>query len=144
MTAAATTSARRASASSRWSSISVGSRAVSVAERDALGTTARVVTWPPANLGPMLAAVDDELAALDAQASRFRADSEISRLYAAGGGSYLVSDGLADAIRTALVAAAWTGGRCDPTVGTALLRIGYDRDFAAIEPDDAPVEQNHV
>jgi thiamine biosynthesis lipoprotein len=90
----------------------------------------------------MLAVVDNELAVLDAQASRFRADSEISVLHATGGGRHQVSDGLAEAISTALAAAAWTAGRCDPTVGGALLRIGYDRDFAAIEPDDAPLEQD--
>ena len=32
-------------------------------------------------------------------------------------------------------AAAWTGGLADPTVGAALISLGYDRDFAAIEPD---------
>jgi FAD:protein FMN transferase len=120
-----------------WSRVSVGSRAVAAADRDALGTTARLAVWPAANLTRMLAVVDDEIAALDTQASRFRADSEISVLHAAGGGRHLVSDGLAEAIRTALAAAAWTAGGCDPTVGSALVRIGYDRDFAAIEPNDA-------
>jgi thiamine biosynthesis lipoprotein len=129
-------------APSAWSRVGVGSREVAVADRDALGTTARIVVWPPANLPPLLSVVDDVLAELDAQASRFRADSEISVLHAAGGGRHRVSDGLAEAIRIALAAAAWTGGRCDPTVGVDLLRIGYDRDFAAIEESDAPLEQN--
>ncbi|HEX5191075.1 MAG TPA: FAD:protein FMN transferase [Streptosporangiaceae bacterium] len=123
-----------------WSRVSVGSLAVAAADRDALGTTARLAVWPAANLTAMLAAVDDELAALDAQASRFRADSEISALHAAGAGRHQVSDGLAEAIRIALAAAAWTGGRCDPTVGSALVRIGYDRDFAAIAENDAPIQ----
>ena len=34
----------------------------------------------------------------------------------------------------ALTAAAWTGGLADPTVGGALISLGYDRDFAAIDP----------
>ena len=43
----------------------------------------------------------------------------------------------------ALAAARWTGGRTDPTVGDALISLGYDRDFAAIdqqrgEPPAAP------
>ena len=122
-----------------WSRVAVGSRGVAAADRDALGTTARLAVWPPENLTAMLAVVDDELAALDAQASRFRADSEISALHAAGEGSHQVSDGLAEVVRTALAAAAWTAGRCDPTVGGALARIGYDRDFAAIEPSSAPL-----
>lgn len=125
-----------------WSRVSVGSRAVAVADRDALGTTARLVVWPADSLTGVLAVVDDELASLDEQASRFRDDSEISVLHAAGAGSYRISDGLADAIRTALAAAAWTAGRCDPTVGGALIRIGYDRDFAAIEANDAPLSQD--
>ncbi len=91
-----------------WSRVSVGSRAVAAAERDALGTTARLAVWPAANLIGMLAVVDGELAALDAQASRFRADSEISVLHAAGGGCHRVSDGLAEAISIALA-----GGRVD-------------------------------
>jgi len=123
-----------------WSRIGVGTRAVAVADRDALGTTARIVAWPPANLPALLSVVDAELAELDAQASRFRADSEISLLHATG--TSRVSAGLADAIRTALAAAAWTGGRCDPTVGGALINLGYDRDFAAIEPDGTPLPRH--
>jgi FAD:protein FMN transferase len=122
-----------------WSRVGIGTRAVAVADRDALGTTARIAVWPTANLPALLSVVDDELAALDAQASRFRADSEITLLHAAGQGSHRVSAGLAEAIRTALAAAAWTEGRCDPTVGGALIRLGYDRDFTAIEPDGTPL-----
>jgi FAD:protein FMN transferase len=117
-----------------WSRVGTGSSGVAAADRDALGTTARLVAWPPENLLRLLAAVDAELAELDAQASRFRADSEISTVHAAGAGTYRISDGLAEAVGIALAAAAWTGGRSDPTVGSALVRIGYDRDFAAIEP----------
>jgi thiamine biosynthesis lipoprotein len=122
-----------------WSRVGVGTRTVAVADRDALGTTARIVVWPPSNLPALLGVVDDELAALDSQASRFRADSEISVLHATGEGIHQLSAGLADVIRSALAAAAWTAGRCDPTVGDALIRIGYDRDFAAIAPDDTPL-----
>ena len=79
-------------------------------------------------------AVDDVLGALDLQASRFRPDSEISWLHRAHGGLFMLSDGLAEAIGVALAAAAWTGGLADPTVGSALISLGYDRDFAAIDP----------
>ena len=37
---------------------------------------------------------------------------------------------MAEAIGVALAAARWTGGRVDPTVGGALIALGYDRDFA--------------
>jgi FAD:protein FMN transferase len=131
-----------------WCPVNVGATAVGVAERDALGTTARVVVWPPYWTGRAVAAVDAELALLDKQASRFRRDSEISLVQrcfstayrSAGarpgdadlGGSCIVSEGLAEAIAVALAAAEWTGGLVDPTVGGALCGLGYDRDFAAL------------
>ena len=64
-----------------WRRISTGDTTVAVAQRDALGTTARVAVWPPEHAGAALAAVDDVLSALDRQASRFRPDSEISWLH---------------------------------------------------------------
>jgi len=126
-----------------WRRVATGDDVVAVAERAALGTTARVAVWPPASLGVACAAVDDVLAALDQQASRFREDSELSWLHAAGGGIFMISHGLAEAVGVALAAARWTGGRTDPTVCDALISLGYDRDFAAIdqqrdEPPPAP------
>jgi len=121
-----------------WSRVCVGSCAVAAADRDALGTTARLVVWPPANLPRVLAVVDAVLARLDKQASRFRPDSEISALHDGGPGSYLISEGLAEAIGIALAAARWTGGLSDPTVGGALISLGYDRDFAEIGQRGVP------
>ena len=54
---------------------------IAIAERAALGTTARVAAWPPEDLDLALAAVDTELERLDRQASRFRDDSELSRIH---------------------------------------------------------------
>ncbi len=118
-----------------WRRISTGDSVVAVAERAALGTSARLAVWPPENLDGALAAIDDVLAALDHQASRFRPDSEISWLHRSDGGRYMLSNGLAEAVSVALAAAQWTGGRTDPTVGDALISLGYDRDFAAIDPE---------
>lgn len=118
-----------------WQLVLTGDEAVAVAERDALGTSARVAIWPPGNLRIARTAVDCVLAELDEQASRFRADSQLSWLHRAGGGPFLLSDGLAEAVGVALAAARWTGGLTDPTVGGALIALGYDRDFAAIDPD---------
>jgi FAD:protein FMN transferase len=120
-----------------WQKVPTGDDVVAVAERAALGTTTRVAVWPPENLGLACAAVDDVLAALDQQASRFRQDSELSWLHGAGGGVFMLSDGLAEAVGVALAAARWTGGRVDPTVGEALISLGYDRDFAAVDPQRA-------
>jgi thiamine biosynthesis lipoprotein len=72
------------------------------------------------------------LAEIDLAASRFRDDSELSRLNAAAGSWMDVSPLFARALRVALDAAQWTGGLVDPTVGDALIRLGYDRTFAAV------------
>src|SRR5512144_2186886 len=118
-----------------WRSIDTGDATVAVAERAALGTNARVAVWPPENLDAALGATDRVLGALDRQASRFREDSEISWLHRRGGGLFMLSDGLAEAVSVALAAARWTGGLADPTVGDALISLGYDRDFATIDPE---------
>ena len=121
------------SQASRWTRVGA-EPAVAVAARDALGTDARVAVWPPDRLTVALDAVDRELSRLDQQASRFRGDSEISRIHAAPRRLHTVSRGLAEAIGVALTAARWTGGRTDPTVGAAVAALGYDRDFASIGP----------
>jgi thiamine biosynthesis lipoprotein len=118
-----------------WTMIDIGTAMVGVAERDALGTGARVAAWPPYNLARVLAIADTELALLDRQASRFRNDSEISAVHRSAGVVHILSEGLAEAIAVALTAARWTGGLVDPTVGSALCSLGYDRDFAAVRPD---------
>jgi thiamine biosynthesis lipoprotein len=123
---------RRGLSAPGWAMIDIGTATVGVAERDALGTSARVAAWPPYNLARVLAIVDTELARLDEQASRFRADSEISAVHRTEGDVHILSEGLAEAIAVALTAARWTGGLVDPTVGGALEWLGYDRDFAAI------------
>ena len=123
---------RRGLAAPGWAMIDIGTATVGVAERDALGTSARVAAWPPYNLARVLAITDTELARLDEQASRFRDDSEISAVHRTPGEVHILSEGLAEAIAVALAAARWTGGLVDPTVGSALELLGYDRDFAAI------------
>ena len=120
--------------SGSWQPVMTADDVVAAAERHALGTSARVVVWPPEHLGTACAATDDVLDALDRQASRFRADSELSRVNQAGGGLFLLGGGLAGAVGVALAAARWTGGLTDPTVGDALIGLGYDRDFAALDP----------
>lgn len=59
--------------------------------------------------------------------SRFRGDSELSRINAGGGGE--VSATFAAVLRLALDAAHDTGGLFDPTVHDALVAAGYERDF---------------
>ena len=118
-----------------WLRADTGDDTVAVAERPVIGTTARVAVSAACRLGPALAAVDRVVADLDHQASRFRPDSEIAWIHDRGGGLFMLSDGLAGLIGVALAAARWTGGRTDPTVGNAVIALGYDRDFAAMDPD---------
>ena len=98
----------------------------------ALGTTALVLSTDPAGIDTARGTVERELDEIDLAASRFREDSEVSRLAAAGGRTVPVSPLLAAAIAAALRAARLTGGAVDPTVGTALAELGYDRDFAEV------------
>ena len=118
-----------------WTPVGIGTDTAAVAERDALGTNVRVAVWPAHHLAAVLGAVDAELDRLDRTASRFRDDSEISRVHQADGGSHPVSPGLAQAVGVALAAARWTGGLVDPTVGAAIIGLGYDRDFAAVRAE---------
>ncbi len=77
----------------------------------------------------------------DAVFSRFRSDSELSRVNAAAGRPLGVSPLFADMVETALWAARETGGLVDPTLGGALEAAGYDRDFAVLAPDPRPPGQ---
>jgi FAD:protein FMN transferase len=105
---------------------------LSAAGWGALGTSVSVVVTHPDALPAARRAVEDELAELDAACSRFREDSELMRLNARSGEAVRVSPRLFDAIATALRAAALSDGIVDPTVGNALLVLGYDRDFSLI------------
>jgi FAD:protein FMN transferase len=78
-------------------------------------------------------AVERELDAIDRACSRFRADSELSRVNASGGRTTAVSDLFAQALELAMRAAELTDGDVDPTVGRALELAGYDRDWRLLE-----------
>ena len=80
---------------------------------------------------------DTELAAIDLACSRFRADSELSRLNAAAVRSVDISPLFAELIGEALRAARLTAGDVDPTCGGALAALGYDRDFAELKSGGA-------
>jgi thiamine biosynthesis lipoprotein len=105
----------------------------------ALGTTAWVLVTDPAVLDAARAAVQAEVAAIDAACSRFRDDSELALVNAAGGQAVPVSPLLLDALEVALRAAVITDGLVDPTVGAVLRDIGYDRDFAAVPASGPPL-----
>jgi thiamine biosynthesis lipoprotein len=96
----------------------------------ALGTTATVVVADPAQVGAARRIVEHWIADLDRACSRFRENSELTRLNARPGEARPVSPLLLEAVEVALRAARITAGRVSPTVGTAMRLIGYDRDFS--------------
>jgi thiamine biosynthesis lipoprotein ApbE len=83
--------------------------------------------------------VSEELGAIDLACSRFRPDSELSRLATSGGRRTGISALLAEAITVAIDAAVTTGGDVDPTVGSAMSEVGYDRDFTRVDRDGAAI-----
>ena len=92
-------------------------------------TDMHLLVTDPAALPRAREVVDAELDAIELAASRFRPDSEISALAAADGVRTPVSPVLADLIEAALSAARMTDGDVDPTVGSAMIALGYDRDI---------------
>lgn len=95
----------------------------------ALGSTAIVAVTEPAALPHARAAVEEVVAAFDRACSRFRDDSELCEVNERAGSAVPASALLLDAVEAALRAAALTNGDVDPTVGEALVALGYDRDF---------------
>ena len=110
-----------------------------IADGRALGCSMRVIVTRPAALAAARAAVEEVVAAIDDAASRFRADSELSRLNASPDRPVRVGPLLARAIDEALRGAMLTGGAVDPTVGTAVRLAGYDADFASVPAEGEPL-----
>ena len=85
-----------------------------------------VVVGGPAGLAE---AAHDRLDDLEGLWSRFRPDSEISRLNAAGGAPLAVSPETLRLVETAVRAWHLSDGACDPTVLGDVLRAGYTTSF---------------
>ncbi len=99
----------------------------------AIGTTVEVAVTDADRVDAAAALLADDLRALDLACSRFRVDSELMRLEQTGGGRPVaVSPLLFEALEVACVVAVQTAGTVDPTVGSALVELGYDRDFDQI------------
>ena len=88
----------------------------------------------PRELAAARTAVERELDGIERACSRFRTDSEIARVNADAGRAVRVSPLLAEALALALRTARLTNGDVDPTVGSALILAGYDRDWPLLEP----------
>jgi thiamine biosynthesis lipoprotein len=109
------------------------SRSLTGSSWPALGTSAGILVAGDAEAHDAArAAVETELAAIDAACSRFRDDSELVAVDTARGRPVPVSPLLLEALEVALRAAHLTGGLVDPTIAGALRSAGYDRDFAFV------------
>lgn len=106
---------------------------------EALGTSVVLRVADPEALPEAEAAVREQLGAVDLACSRFRADSELSRINAQQGAARRarVSPLLCEALALALRAAELTDGAVDPTIGAALTLAGYDRDWRELTPATA-------
>jgi thiamine biosynthesis lipoprotein len=115
---------------------------------EAFGTVALVAVAEPdpacAALGRAVAAVERTVAEFDLACSRFRDDSELTALNARAGTTVQVGPVLLEAVSAALRAARLTDGDVDPTVGGALIALGYDRDFASVGELGVPGEAVRV
>jgi thiamine biosynthesis lipoprotein len=82
-----------------------------------------------------LDAAEAELHRLEAILSRFRPESELSRLNASG--TAVAGPELLELTNLSLAARELTGGRFDPTVHDAVVGAGYDRTFDSL-PAEGP------
>ncbi len=105
----------------------------------ALGTTVHLLTTHEVGLAPATEAVREILIDVDQAYSRFRDDSELSRLNARAGETVTVGPLLASAIAVAERAATLTDGAVDPTIGHAIRVAGYDDDVARLASAGGPL-----
>jgi thiamine biosynthesis lipoprotein len=113
--------------------------AVEIVDGRALGCAARLVVTNPRAVRLAELAVAGVLREVDESCSRFRADSELSLLNASPERDVALSPMLAVALGVAMRAARLSDGTVDPTVGSAVVAAGYDRDFALVPADAGPV-----
>jgi len=99
----------------------------------------RLVVTDAASLEPAAADLATLMDRVDLAASRFRADSELSRANANAGRPTAVSRLLVSLVQTALGEALRSSGALDPALGLDLQRLGYDRDIQLVCDLPAPV-----
>ena len=103
--------------------LAMGCQMLAVLDRDDARATER------------LARVPAWFAVWERHLSRFRTDSELSRLALADGQAVRVSPTLAAVLSVALESAELSGGLVTPTLLTALEKAGYDRSFSDLAPE---------
>jgi len=104
-----------------------------------MGSDVRVVVWATARADRLAELALERIAILEACWSRFRPDSELSRLNARSGRlDVAVSDDLLLLVVGMRDAAVWTEGSVDASVLGAMNAVGYDRDFTSLFDDRPP------
>lgn len=99
------------------------------------------IAVPPARWAEAVAAADACMAwfdEVDLRLSRFRPESELSRLNAAAGEWFAASDMLYECAALAVASAEASDGLFDPTMLRQLSDLGYDRDFASLAQRETP------
>src|ERR1700729_1418625 len=99
---------------------------------EAFGSSALVAVTDACALAAAVAVAERIVADFDQACSRFRDDSDLSAVNAGTGAPVHVGRLLLEAVTVALPAAPLTGGDVDPTVGQALISLGYDRDYSSV------------
>lgn len=95
-------------------------------------THAVVLTTDHAAIDRVRSEVLAELGRIELACSRFRADSEVSRIARRPGVPFMVSPVLAELLNEAKRAEEWTGGAVSVTVGADVQRLGYDKRWAGL------------
>lgn len=104
------------------------------------GTSASISVDPPQLLDTASRMLFSEIEAVDGACNRFRPESELTKLNDSHGRKVRVSQLLFDAIEAALRVAALTDGAVDPTIGSALVALGYDDDYDQISARDSATQ----
>ena len=110
--------------------------ATTSAEFSALGTSVFVAARDAHALGDAVWLAARVLADIDEVCSRFRPDSDLSRVNAHPGQWVEVDPLLLAAVEVALGAARVTEGLVHPLLGRQLVELGYDRDFEELAEVD--------
>jgi len=100
---------------------------------DLWSTSCRLVVTDPDAMPAATALVDWLLGEIEDACSRFRSDSELMTLARDADGTAELSPLLAELMADAIDAARETDGAVDPTLGSVLAGLGYDRDIAEVQ-----------
>lgn len=104
----------------------------------AWGTGVAVAVTADRAIDAACALVGQELDEMDRACNRFRPDSDLSAVNRSAGRPVRVGARCMEALQVARHAAARTDGAVDPTVGTAVCALGYDRDYDTLVASPPP------